>query len=103
MEYVEADLSALVKKNGPLFPVEQALNYIPANGPRPGNGPMPEGIVHRDIKPANLLLDKQNAVKILDMGLARLSDEAAIQSSRQSHEHRARSWGRSITWPLEQP
>ena len=35
-----------------------------------------QGIVHRDIKPANLLLDKQNAIKILDMGLARIQEVA---------------------------
>ena len=75
MEYVEgSDLSAWVKKNGPL-PVAQAVNYIlqTARGLEAAHA---EGIVHRDIKPANLLLDKKGVVKILDMGLARLSDEA---------------------------
>ncbi len=72
MELVEgSDLSALVKQNGPLS-VEQAVNFVvqAAKGLAAAHV---EGIVHRDIKPANLLLDKKGAVKILDMGLARLS------------------------------
>ncbi len=71
MEYVEgADLSALVKKSGPL-PVAKAVNYIlqAARGLEFAHG---EGVVHRDIKPANLLVDKKGTVKILDMGLARI-------------------------------
>ncbi len=76
MECVDgSDLSALVKKNGP-FPVDQAVNYIlqAAQGLEAAHA---EGIVHRDIKPANLLLDRNGVVKILDMGLARLDDQAA--------------------------
>jgi serine/threonine-protein kinase len=79
MEYVEGtDLSALVKKNGPLS-VAQALDAIlqTARGLETAHA---EGIVHRDIKPANLLLDKNGTVKILDMGLARIADEAPGQA-----------------------
>ena len=79
MEYVEgSDLSALVKKNGPL-PVEQAVNFIlqTARGLEAAHA---EGIVHRDIKPANLLLDKKGTVKILDMGLARISGDVSAQA-----------------------
>ncbi len=83
MEYVEgADLSALVKKNGP-FPVEQAVNYI-QQAARGLEAAHAEGIVHRDIKPANLLLDKKGTVKILDMGLARIGGDAAGQAELTS-------------------
>ena len=71
MEYVEgSDLSALVKKNGPL-PVTKAVGYVlqAARGLEFAHG---ECVIHRDIKPANLLLDKKGTVKILDMGLARI-------------------------------
>ena len=80
MEYIEgADLAAIVKKSGPL-PVPQAVNYIlqAAKGLEYAHK---RGVIHRDIKPSNLVLDSEGAVKILDMGLARLSGgDAAAQA-----------------------
>ena len=38
-------------------------------------------IIHRDVKPANLLIDGQGVVKILDLGLAKMSDILAADES----------------------
>jgi len=76
MQYVEGqDLSALVKKNGPVS-VEKSVNYIlqAARGLEFAHN---HGVIHRDIKPANLLLDKEGTVKILDMGLARIEADSS--------------------------
>jgi tetratricopeptide (TPR) repeat protein len=34
------------------------------------------GVVHRDIKPENVLITKEHVVKVMDLGVARLNDEA---------------------------
>ena len=71
MEYVEGrDLSVIVRQRG-RFPADAAARYI-AQAARGLAFAHSKGVVHRDIKPANLLLDADETVKILDMGLARL-------------------------------
>jgi serine/threonine protein kinase len=83
MEYVEgSDLSALVKKNGPMS-VSQAVQCI-LQAARGLEYAHKQGVVHRDIKPANLLLDTSGTVKILDMGLARIEGETGSQGELTS-------------------
>ncbi len=72
MEYVEGqDLQRLVERNGPLeyvraadFMRQAAVGLAHAHE---------AGFIHRDIKPGNLLVDTKGVLKILDLGLARLT------------------------------
>lgn len=74
MEYVEgADLQAIVSRSGPL-PYRMAADYTRQASEGLAYAHR-SGLIHRDIKPANLLVDKTGTLKILDMGLARFSDE----------------------------
>ena len=76
MEYVVGrDLSAIVKQKGPL-PLRQAIDYM-QQAARGLEFAHEHGVVHRDVKPSNLLLNQEGVVKILDMGLARLSENLA--------------------------
>eukprot|EP00933_Yihiella_yeosuensis_P050324 TRINITY_DN48108_c0_g1_i1.p1 TRINITY_DN48108_c0_g1~~TRINITY_DN48108_c0_g1_i1.p1 ORF type:complete len:204 (+),score=46.23 TRINITY_DN48108_c0_g1_i1:2-613(+) len=55
------------------------------------------GIVHRDIKPANLLLEKSTGrLRILDFGLARISDDSSNSKEDDVAESETRSKGKSV-------
>jgi WD40 repeat protein/tRNA A-37 threonylcarbamoyl transferase component Bud32 len=78
MEYVEGtDLNKLVKDAGPL-PVTLACEYVRQVALALQHA-HEKGLVHRDIKPHNMLLARSGEgpgrVKLLDMGLARLSGQ----------------------------
>ncbi len=73
MEYIDGlNLEKLVAKSGPLEPA-RAANYI-AQAAEGLQHAADSGLVHRDIKPSNLLIDRENCIKVLDMGLARFFD-----------------------------
>ncbi len=80
MEYVAGrDLQVLVREEGPL-PYETAANYIyqAAQGLQHAHD---AGLIHRDVKPANFLVNNKGVVKVLDLGLARFSEEDTEKAS----------------------
>ena len=86
MELVDgSDLSTLVKAQGPL-PVHRAVECI-IQAARGLDFAHQHGVIHRDIKPSNLLIGHDGAVKILDMGLARIEsiggDQAELTGTGQ--------------------
>ncbi|HYW81511.1 MAG TPA: serine/threonine-protein kinase [Thermoguttaceae bacterium] len=86
MEYIEGrDLQVTVKEDGPLDYID-AAEYIrqAAEGLAHAHG---AGLIHRDIKPANLLVDQHSVVKVLDLGLARFTDEQQASLTVQYDEN----------------
>jgi serine/threonine protein kinase len=73
MEYVDGmTLTKLVSKQGPLSPGlaasiirQAAMGLLHAHR---------AGIVHRDVKPGNLIQAKDGTIKVLDLGLAQISN-----------------------------
>ncbi|MEO1498598.1 MAG: serine/threonine-protein kinase [Planctomycetota bacterium] len=74
MEYVEGrDLHQTISQDGPMA-FDKAADFI-AQVARGLEHAHDMGLVHRDIKPANCLVDANETVKLLDMGLAKLTDD----------------------------
>jgi Tol biopolymer transport system component/tRNA A-37 threonylcarbamoyl transferase component Bud32 len=89
MEYVEGKtLDQLIGRKG--LKLSQALGYAiqMAEGFAKAHS---AGIVHRDLKPSNIMVSDGGVVKILDFGLAKLTetisgDEAAVTATAETSE-----------------
>lgn len=61
------------------------------------------GVVHRDVKPNNLMITPQGALKVLDLGIARLMDpRATVSGSQRQLTIQARAMGTPEVMPPEQ-
>ena len=80
MEYVEGlDLQRMVDEDGPLD-CRLAVEYIRQAAEGLDHAHQ-RNMIHCDIKPSNLLVNVQGVVKILDMGLARLTHDERPETS----------------------
>ncbi len=80
MEYVDgANFKQIVGKRGPLEPCT-AADFIrqAAEGLRHAHV---NGFIHGNIKPSNFLVDRENTVKILDLGLGGLQQHNSLSSN----------------------
>jgi len=92
MEYVRGrDLSQLVRppsEGGQLMPLEMGLLIGEAAARGLGHAhqktdPLtgrPLGIVHRDISPGNIMISYDGAVKVLDFGVARMTESQGLRT-----------------------
>ena len=74
MELVEGPTLAERLKQGPM-PLDEALGIARQIG-EALEAAHEKGIVHRDLKPANIKIRPDGAVKVLDFGLAKSTDES---------------------------
>src|SRR4249919_2289017 len=82
MELVEGeDLSAIIAR-GPM-PVTEAL-ALAKQIAEALEGAHEQGVIHRDLKPANIKVRGDGAVKVLDFGLAKMMEPAAVSSPSMS-------------------
>ena len=72
MEYVEGESLGTKLRNGPIAP-EQAA-HIGADIAEALEAAHSRGITHRDIKPGNVVITPEGRAKVLDFGLAKVTD-----------------------------
>lgn len=78
MELVEGEsLAGILRRRGPLPPREVArIGAQVGDALLHAHG---RGVIHRDVKPGNILVDPAGDARLVDFGIARLLDEAAVR------------------------
>ncbi len=86
MEFVEGlTLADHLKAHGPL-PITEACGYV-RQAALALQHAFEQGLTHRDVKPQNLMLTPGGQVKVLDFGLARVTDDgepASVQTRERT-------------------
>ena len=107
MELVKGDSLAGLLKRQRRLDCDTAAGYIlqAARGLKFAHD---QGMVHRDVKPANLMLDEHGIVKVADLGLVKIGDDAADEnvagqlgnaSARREGDSQITQFGMSVGTP----
>jgi eukaryotic-like serine/threonine-protein kinase len=83
MEYVDGRTVQEMLANGKPLPLREALGFAIQIADALARAHA-SGIVHRDLRPANIMLNKAGLVKLLDFGLAKLTDFASDGSATRT-------------------
>ena len=88
MEFVEGfSLQDLINQSGQIR-LDRALGFL-LHTVAGLDAALQVGIIHRDVKPANILVSREGAIKLVDLGLAlQLQDEGSNELSRDGSERR---------------
>lgn len=83
MELIDGkSLAAIVQERGPL-PAAQVVELL-SQAAQGLSAAHAAGIIHRDIKPANLIVDAKHCLKIVDFGIARLTENTEELTAAQA-------------------
>jgi eukaryotic-like serine/threonine-protein kinase len=78
MEYLEGESLDRIIEQRPVLPLSVKLGYIVRVCDALAYAHQ-HNVIHRDIKPANIMVTKEGVVKVVDFGIARLTDMSMTQ------------------------